>query len=85
MNSDQPDASENSVRVERARRMRRVQFGMALFVLCIGLVTFSNVAGNPRFEAYHTLDVIRFVTAGAAFGAALVLIVQFFKFRGTRP
>jgi hypothetical protein len=50
----------------------------------MGLVAFSGVAGNPRFETYHTLDVIRLMTAGAGFGVALVLLIQFFKFPGPR-
>ena len=57
---------------------------MAVFAMCMGLVTFSSVAGNPRFETYHTLDVIRLMTAGAGFGVALVLLIQFFKSPGTR-
>lgn len=57
---------------------------MAVFALCMGLVTFSGVAGNPRFETYHRLDVARLVIAGAGFGVALVLLIQFFKFSGPR-
>ncbi len=53
---------------------------MAVFAACIGLVNLSGVAGNPRFEAYHTLDVSRLVLAGVGFGVALVLLIQFFKF-----
>ncbi len=57
---------------------------MAVFVACMSLVAFSGVAGNPRFETYPTLDVIRLMTAGAGFGVALVLLIQFFKFPGPR-
>ena len=64
--------------------MRRVQAAMAVFVACMGVVAFSGVAGNPRFETYHTPDVIRLMTSGAAFGVALVLLIQFFVFAGPR-
>jgi hypothetical protein len=57
---------------------------MAVFVACIGLTSFSRVAGNPRFESIHTLDVIGLMTAGAGFGVALVLLVQFFVRPGPR-
>lgn len=57
---------------------------MALFILCIGLGSFSRVAGNPRFEAIHVLDVIGLMTAGAGIGVALVLLVQFFTLSGRR-
>lgn len=84
MSSGQPAGADNTEREHRLRRMRRVQVGMAVFVLCIGLFSFSQVAGNPRFETIHTLDVIRLMTAGAGFGVALVLLVQFFVRPGTR-
>src|SRR6185503_18104677 len=84
MNSIHPEVADNIKREQRQRRMRRVQVAMAVFAACIGLVTFSSVAGNPRFETYHTLDVIRLMTAGAGFGVALVLLIQFFKSSGTR-
>ena len=68
MNSIHPEVADNIKREQRQRRMRRVQVAMAVFAICMGLVTFSSVAGNPRFETYHTLDVIRLMTAGAGFG-----------------
>ena len=84
MNSVHPEVADNIKREQRQRRMRRVQVAMAVFAMCMGLGAFSSVAGNPRFETYHTLDVIRLMTAGAAFGVALVLLIQFFKSPGTR-
>ena len=84
MNSDHPEGADNIKREQPQRRRRRVQLGMAVFALCIGLVTFSNVAGNPRFETYHRLDVARLIIAGAGFGVALVLLIHFFKSLGTR-
>ena len=56
---------------------------MSIFVLCMGLFVFSNVAGQPRFETYHRLDVTRLIIAGAAFGVGLVLLIQFFKSSGS--
>ena len=79
MNSTDPQAPENTKRDHPERRMRRAHVGMAFFAACIGSVSFFNVAGKPRFEAYHTLDVMRLVLAGAGFGVALVLLIQFFK------
>lgn len=82
MNSVRPEIADDGAPSHRHRRQRRVQIGMAMFALCIGLVSFANVAGNPRFEPYHTLDVIRLMTAGAGFGIALVLTIQFCKRAG---
>ena len=80
MSSSQPEDADDTKQEQRQRRRRRVQGAMAIFTACIGLVSFSSVAGNARFATYHTLDVIRLMTAGAAFGVALVLLIQFFKF-----
>jgi hypothetical protein len=84
MNSVHPEVADDITPEQRQRRMRRVQVAMAIFATCIGLVSVSSVAGNPRFETYHTLDVIRLILAGAGFGAALVLLIQFFIFPGPR-
>ena len=40
---------------------------------------FFRVAGNPRFETIHTLDVIGLMTAGAGIAVALILLIQFFS------
>lgn len=79
MNSIHPEPPDDTQRERPERRMRRAQVGMAIFAACIGLVSFFNVAGKPRFETYHTLDVMRLILAGAGFGVALVLLIQFFK------
>ena len=65
--------------------MRRVSVGMAVFVACIGLMSFFRVAGNPRFESIHTLDVIGLMTAGGGLGVAFVLLMQYFTLPGDRP
>ena len=76
MSSSQPEDADNTNREQRQRRMRRVPG--AIIVACMGLILFSSVAGNPRFETFHTLDVIRLMIAGASFGVALILLIQFF-------
>ena len=57
---------------------------MAIFAGCMGLSAFFRVAGNPRFETIHTLDVIGLMTAGTGLAAALVLLIQFFSLPGPR-
>ena len=84
MSSSQTEDGDDTKREQRQRRMRRVQVPLAIFTACMGLIAFSSVAGNPRFETFHVLDVIRLMTAGAGFAIALVLLVQFFTFPGPR-
>jgi len=62
--------------------MRRVPG--TIFAACMGLVAFSSVASNPRFETIHTLDVIRLMTAGASIPVVLILLIRFFNFPGPR-
>ena len=52
--------------------------GMAAFW---GVIAFSGVASNPRFESIHVLDVIRLMTAGAGLAVAVVAMVMFFARR----
>lgn len=84
MNSVNPEVADNIKREQPQRRIRRFQVLMAVFLIFIGLVNFSGVAGKPRFETYHRLDVARLILAGAGFGVALVLLVQLFKSPGSR-
>jgi len=83
MSSSQPEDADNTKREQRQRRMRRVPG--AIITACLALVLFSSVAGNARFETYHTIDVIRLVIAGAGFGVALVLLIQVFVQGKTTP
>lgn len=78
MSSGQPDTADNTEREQRRRRMRRVPVALAPFAALLGLIAFSRVAGNPRFETIHTLDVIGLMTAGAGIAVALLVLLQFF-------
>jgi hypothetical protein len=51
----------------------------AAFTASMGLIAFSGVASNPRFETIHILDVIRLMTAGAAVAVTIMLLVRFFS------
>lgn len=82
MRAHQPEDADTTKREPNRRRMNRVSG--AIFAAFIGLGTFANVASNPRFQAIHTLDVIRLMTAGAGFAVALVLLIDF-SFPGHRP
>ena len=84
MSSGQPVDADDTKREQRQRRMRRVSVAMAIFAGCMGLSAFSRVAGNPRFETIHTLDVVGLMTAGAGVAVALVLLIQFFCLPGPR-
>lgn len=84
MSSGQLADADTTGREQRQRRMRRVSVALAIFAACSGLMAFSRVVGNPRFETIHTLDVIGLMTAGAGVAVALVLLIQFFCLPGPR-
>jgi len=84
MSSGQPVDADDTKREQRQRRMRRVSVAMAIFAASTGLMAFSRVASNPRFETIHTLDVIGLMTAGAGVAAAFVLLMQFIFLPGPR-
>ena len=46
----------------------------SMIALVIGLLEFSNIARNPRFEAIHTVDVVGLLGCGACFGVALTAL-----------
>ena len=53
--------------------MKRAQ---PLILVVFGLVALMNVARNPRFEAFHTVDVLGLMVSGACFGMALALMFR---------
>jgi hypothetical protein len=84
MSSSQPADADTTGREQRQRRTRRVSVVMAVIAACLGLMAFSRVASNPRFETIHVLDVIGLMTAGAGIAAGLVLLMQFIFLPGPR-
>jgi hypothetical protein len=41
----------------------------------IGLIGFINVSRNPRFAAFHTVDILQLLTSGVCFGLAVAAMV----------
>ncbi len=82
--SSSQTTNADKVSLEQGRRRKGRLFGgmMAAF---FGLIAFFNVASSPRFETFHTFDVIRLMSAGAGLGVALVLVIWFFESRGSAP
>lgn len=68
-----------------SNRRRPFQFlALAVFTASMGVIAFSGVASNPRFEKMHILDVIRLMAAGANFALTIVLLTMFFFRRSIR-
>ena len=49
----------------------------AAFSASMGLIVFSGVASNPRFQTIHTFDVLRLMIAGAAVPVTIMLLAEF--------
>jgi len=56
--------------------MKRAQ---PLILVVFGAVALMNVARNPRFEAFHTVDVLGLMASGLCFGVAFALILRVFR------
>ncbi|MDQ6678357.1 MAG: hypothetical protein M3Z09_13815 [Acidobacteriota bacterium] len=50
-------------------------------VLIIGLIGLGNVTRNPRFQAFHAVDVLQLLASGVCFGVALTLAFATFRKR----
>jgi hypothetical protein len=58
----------------------RRRFISTFFVLlAFGLIAFYNISSKPRFETFHTTDVLTLIGAGMCFGVALVSLISFFR------
>ena len=51
---------------------------VSLFVAFMGFAASSNMASNPRFATFRSIDVVRLIAGGMCFGVALVGLVMFF-------
>lgn len=40
-------------------------------ILFVGLIGFMNVARNPRFDAFHTVDILQLAATGVCLGLFL--------------
>jgi hypothetical protein len=48
-------------------------------LVVFGFIALMNVARNPRFEAFHTVDVLGLLASGVCFGVALTLILRILR------
>ena len=50
-------------------------------LVIIGIIGLTFVTRNPRFAAFHAVDVLQLLASGACFGVAIALL---FGSRGQR-
>ena len=56
-----------------ARRTRAL-FASILAPIVVGSVGFLNLAQRPRFQAFHTVDVLQLLATGMCYGVALAQV-----------
>jgi hypothetical protein len=50
----------------------------SVFVLImIGSIGFLNLTERPRFELFHTVDVVQLLATGMCYGVALAMLATF--------
>ena len=62
------------------RNRRQVVSGV-LVPVSVGLIGLYNVTSKPRFDMFHAVDVVQLIATGMCFGAALAMLVMFFRGR----
>ena len=85
MNSIQSEDGSDSQQDQGKGGLKLAQAVAGVLATCLGLIAFSSVAANPRFQAYHTQDVTWLIIAGVNFGLALGLLINFIKWPAPRP
>lgn len=63
-------------------RTRKQLLPTILILIFIGSLGLYRVSSNPRFEAYHNVDIIQLIASGVCFGVALTTLVALI--RGSR-
>jgi hypothetical protein len=62
--------------MEQPRRRRFAAIFVPAFVGLIGLLSLIN---RPRFQTYHTVDVVQLLASGMCFGIALTGLLRIFR------
>ena len=65
--------------MEQTRRRRSAAIFVPAFVGLIGLLSLIN---RPRFQTYHTVDVVQLLASGMCFGVALAGLLRAWRNRG---
>ncbi len=58
---------------------KRGNRGAPAVIFIVGMIGLLNVTRNPRFAAYHTVDVIQLLASGACFGIAFMALLMHFQ------
>jgi hypothetical protein len=53
----------------------------ATLAVLIGAIGLMNVTRNPRFEMFHSVDVLQLIASGMCFGVALAALLGRLKSR----
>lgn len=54
--------------------MRR-RLPSAAILIVIGLIGIFSLTTRPRFQAFHTVDILQLVVSGMCFGVALARLI----------
>jgi hypothetical protein len=60
-------------------RTRRRRFAMVLIPVIVGLSGLLTLINRPRFQTYHTVDVLQLLATGMCFGIAFVWLLMAFR------
>lgn len=52
-------------------RYRGPVLPLSVLLVSLGLMGLYNVTSKPRFETFHTVDVVQLIVTGMCFGVAL--------------
>jgi len=64
-------------------RTRKPLISAVFIPVMIGCIGLSSVARNPRFEAFHSVDVLQLIASGMCFGIALSALIMLVRNRMT--
>jgi hypothetical protein len=49
--------------------------------LIIGMIGLFSLTRNPRFQSFHTVDVLQLIASGMCFGVALAALLMLLRGR----
>lgn len=61
-----------------ARKNKALGASVGVLIL-IGSIGFLNLSHHPRFQAFHTVDILQLLATGVCYGVALAALLSFFR------
>jgi hypothetical protein len=71
--------SAAGARNNRRMKSRKTLTSAIVIPLIVGIIGLTNMMHNPRFDTFHSVDVLQLIASGMCFGVALSALIALLR------